>query len=194
MGRLLFFAFIAYLGWLLMGEVEMSGSGPRMDGRQLVVETEDLEFRFDRFGSLSESYMVFGGNNDQMKNSLTHATLAALPMSDARLIAQRYPDFHMCKSPGAKQAQRATKTMSVVGGGASARRNLIKVVDLHEQRIRSGGERTCVSLKGSPLELDSVRVKADGTDITGRVGPMYRRTSFFFADHVELADCKALLR
>jgi hypothetical protein len=193
MGRLLLFGFFVYLGYLLLGEVEMSGSSPRTDGRYLVVETDDLEFRFHRMGSFSESYMLFGGNK-LGRNSLAHAFLAGLPVTEARLIAQRYPDFHMCKSPGAKRAQRATKSMSVVGAGASVRRKLNKVVNLHEKRLRSGGERTCVSLSGAPLELDSVSLKADGSDVTRQVGSLYRRSSFFYAEQVEIADCQPLLR
>jgi hypothetical protein len=194
MGRVVVFVLLVAAGYWLMNTLGVSGLGPRVDGRQLVIETSDLEVRFSRTGDLSESFMIFGGNNDQLKNSMTHVTLAGLPMAHARTIHQSYPDFHRCKSPGAPQAQGLTETMSLIGADRGAQSALIDVVNLHKKRVGDGDERTCVTLTGAQLELDSVRLRHDGTDITREVRPALRRTRFYVADEVEILDCQLLLR
>jgi hypothetical protein len=194
MGRVVVFVLLIVAGYWLMNTLGVSGLGPRVDGRQLVIETSDLEVSFSRMGDLSESFMVFGGNNDQLKNSMTHVTLSALAMPHVRTIHQSYPDFHECKSPGAPQAQRLTETMSLIGADRGAQSALIDVVNLHKQQVGGGGERTCVTLTGAQLDLDSVRLRHDGTDITREVRPALRRTRFYVADEVEILDCQLLLR
>jgi hypothetical protein len=194
MGRVVVFVLLIAAGYWLMNTLGVSGLGPRVDGRHLVIETSDLELRFSRMGDLSESFMVFGGNNDQPKNSMTHVTLSALAMPHVRTIHQSYPDFHKCKSPGAPQAQRLTETMSLIGADRGAQSALIDVVNLHKKRVGGGGERTCVTLTGAQLDLDFVRLRHDGTDITREVRPALRRTRFYVADEVEILDCQLLLR
>ena len=54
-------------------------------------------------GSLHETYMLFGGDAQQHRNSITHVIAAGLPILNARAISDIYPDFYMCKSPGAKR-------------------------------------------------------------------------------------------
>lgn len=194
MGRVVVFVLLIAAGYWLMNTLGVSGLGPRVDGRHLVIETSDLELRFSRMGDLSESFMVFGGNNDQPKNSMTHVTLSALAMPHVRTIHQSYPDFHKCKSPGAPQAQRLTETMSLIGADRGAQSALIDVVNLHKKRVGGGGERTCVTLTGAQLDLDFVRLRHDGTDITREVRPALRHTRFYVADEVEITDCQLLLR
>lgn len=159
-----------------------------------MLDTKDFEVRFARTAGLCDSFMIFGGNNDQHENSFTHAILSGLPISHAREISQSYPDFHMCKSPGAKRAQRLTETLSMIGANGRAKRALIDVVSEHGKRVSSGGERTCVRMSGSGLELDSVRLKANGDDVTRDIARLHSRSRFYLADEVRLVDCQSLLR
>jgi hypothetical protein len=194
MGRVVVFVLLIAAGYWLMNTLGVSGLGRRVDGRQLVIETSDLEVRFSRVGDLSESFMVFGGDNDQRKNSMTHVTLSALAMPHVMMISQSYPDFHRCESPGAPQAQSLTETMSLIGADRGAQSALIDMVDLHKKRVGGSGERTCVTLTGAQLELESVRLRHDGTDITREVRPALRHTRFYVVDTVEAPDCQLLLR
>jgi hypothetical protein len=194
MGRVMVFVLLVAAGYWLVNTLGVSGLGPRVDGRQLVIETSDLELRFSRMGDLSESFMLFGGDNDQRKNSMTHVTLSGLAMPHVRTIQQSYPDFHKCNSPGAPQAQRLTKSMSLIGADRGAQSALVDAVNLYKKRVGGGGERTCVTLTGAQLELDSVRLKHDGTDITREVRPALSHNRFYVADDVEIPDCQLLLR
>lgn len=194
MGRLLVFVLVMAAAYLFVNRLDSSAPGLREDGRQVVLETAQLEARFSRVGDLSESFMLFGGSVDRATNSLTHATLSGLAMRHARLIHQSYPDFHRCKSPGAAQAQRLVETMSLIGATRSARNGLADAVDLYGERLRSGGEQTCLAISGQHLTLDSVHLKEDGRDLTREVVPAFRGTRFTLAESVELNDCESLLR
>ena len=193
MARLLLFAALFAAGYFLLERIDSDGQGPRLEGGQVVVETEQLEARFSRLGAVSESFMLFGGSDDRAANSLTDATLATLAIRHAQLIHQTYPDFHKCKSPGAPRAQRLTQTTSFIGADGDAESALVEAVDLHRRRVRASGDRTCLTVSGEELALDSVRGKADGTDLTGQVGRAYQGRTFYLARSVEVPDCRRLL-
>lgn len=181
-------------GYLLIDKVGVNPfGGPAVSGREVVVETQQLRARFSKLGAFSDSYMVFGGNADRATNSVSDAILATLAVRHAELISQTYPDFHMCSSPGAAQAQRLVEDMTFVAANRAARRALAEVVDLHGRRVRSGGERTCVSVSGVELVLDSVQLKHDGQDITHETAGAFERSNFYLAERVELPSCEALL-
>jgi len=200
MGQLVMFVLLVGGGlWLFdgcvgVGALDPRGVGTRVEGKAVVREAGQLEARFSMVGSLDESYMLFGGDATQHRNSFTHAIIAGLPIREARLIASRYPDFHLCKSPGARDAQRLTEDVSFVAADRAARSALVKAVDLFEDRLGSGGERTCIRITGAPLELDSVHIRQNGEDITRQVARAYAKMDLALARRVQIEDCRALLQ
>jgi hypothetical protein len=193
MNRVLVFIILAAAVYYAIDRIEAS-SGPRVEGRQVLVETEDLEVHFTRGPAFSEAFMIFGGTNADMRNMVGDALLSTLAMRHASLIHQRYPDFHLCKSPGAAQAKRYVEAMNLIGTTRSARRAVREAIDVHAERIRGGGERTCISLAGAALFFESVSLKADGRDVTGDFGHALRTNPYYLAEEAELVDCAALLR
>jgi hypothetical protein len=198
MGRLLAFAVIMGASWLLVNHLGLSidprGVGTRVEGREVVRDSGQLEARFSRVDSLEDTYMLFGGDAAQHRNSLSHAIIAGLPMRHARLIAASHPDFHLCKSPGAEQAQRLTENLSLVAADRAVRNALEEALGLYEDRLHGSGERTCIRLRGASLLLDSVRGRENGEDITAEVTPHFERSHFVLAERVKIEDCSALLR
>jgi hypothetical protein len=180
--------------WWLVNRLEAAPQGVVVNGNQVVVQTDDIEATFRRIAPVFASYMVFGGNNDQRQNSMVHALVAGLPMPKARAIHASYPDFHRCASPGAAQAKQSIESMQMIGTTRAARSALIEAVDLHAERIRSGGDRTCLTFSGAELMLDSIHLRRDGQDVTQELGRLFGRSRFFLADQVELPDCVSLLR
>lgn len=202
MGRFVvtFFLLIA-IGMVAVNGISFSwleprGVGTRIEGREVVLNADQLEARFSMVGTLDESYMLFGGDTQQRPNSITHATLAGLATHQARFIAERYPDFHRCSSPGAKQAQAFTQPMSFVAADRAALDTLSEALALFEERLREDGDRTCIHVKGAPLSLDSVRVDTEGVseDISHEVLPKFAGVNFVLAETVEIEDCRTLLR
>jgi len=198
MGRILFFVLLVGTGWFLLNVIGVSidprGVGTKIEGREVTLDADQLEARFRTAGTLQESYMLFGGDAKQRRNSLTHVTAAGLPIRNARAIASVYPDFHMCKSPGAKQAMQHTQTLSFVAADRAALNTLIDALELFEERLGSGGERTCISVAGAPLALESVHVEENGADITREIAPMLEQSKLVLAQSVQIQDCRSLLR
>ncbi len=179
-----------------LSSLDLRGVGTRIEGRRVVLESGQLEAHFSKAGSIEESYMLFGGDLQEHRNSIMHATIAGLATQHARFIAARHPDFYMCKSPGAKPAQQLTETMALVAGDRAALSALDEAATLFHERVRAGGERTCIHLRGAPLVLESVRIE-DGEvsqDISHEVVPKFVAMNFVLAESVELEDCKTLLR
>jgi hypothetical protein len=176
--------------------LDLGGVGTQVEGRSVVRRADRVEARFTKIGSLEESYMLFGGDASQRANQINHASFAGLPTHDARAIASRYPDFYMCKSPGAKWAQDRTEAMSIIAGNREAVRTLERALALFNERLQAGGERTCVRVKGAPLSLDSVELDLgeQREDVTAKFQQMAAQTSFVLAESVEIEDCQTLLR
>ncbi len=196
--RLVIFLLIMAATWWLVSRLEVASQRVEVDASRVVVRTEDFETTFRKVGPMSGSFMVFGGNNDQHRNLATHALVAGLPMQHARSIHASYPDFHRCASPGAAQAKRYIEDLSLIASTRAARDTLVDVVDLHAERIRSGGDRTCMTLAGERLMLESIRLRQDGQDLTQDVTPelgqAFSRSHVYLAEQVAIPDCATLLR
>ncbi len=170
------------------------GLGTRVEASTVVRDMKDFETTFSRVEDVADAYMIFGGDAKQRVNGFTHASVAALPIQEARWIAQRHPDFHRCASPGSKLAKDRIAPMSFVAADGTARDALAEAVELHEDRLRDDGDRTCFRVRGARLEIESIRVKHDDQDVTRRFAKPLSKTDFYLAEQVELADCAALLR
>jgi hypothetical protein len=198
MARIFFFILLTITGWFLLNLIGVSidprGTGATIEGRNITLDAGQLEARYRITGSLSETYMLFGGDAQQHPNSIVHVTAAGLPMFNARAIAAVHPDFYMCKSPGAKQAMSHTQTLSFVAADRDSLNNLEDAVELFEERLASGGERTCISVIGAPISLESVKVVENGADLTRDIAPAFKQTKLVFAQSVQIQDCQPLLR
>jgi hypothetical protein len=193
MGRLLLVVSIGLVVYWIYTSVSQSAFSLISGGEAMIVTTDDLEVHFQTEGPISDSFMVFGGHSGRVKNSFTDATLATLAIEEARNLHQSYPDFHRCSSPGAIAAQDAVETTHFVAADTGAREGLSGAVELHAMRVRSGGDRTCVAIRGQRLRLSAVKVKQDGTDVTDQIGPAYD-DPIVYAEGVEVIDCQAALR
>jgi len=191
---LLFIAFMALLAPLLLN---WPGGGnplaPSFEGREIVIQTDDLEVRFDRYGPVSETYMLFGGTDGEMKNAITNVFVSGLAIRHASFISQRYPKFYRCSSPGAAQAKQLIEDMALIAADGSTRNTLKRAIALHEDSVASGGDRTCLRFHGEQISLRSAKHREGGFDLTSEFSKGYRQTDFFFVSGAEITDCKALL-
>jgi hypothetical protein len=199
MGRLLLSSLVLGGAWFLVNHVGIAsldprGVGTRVDGREVVRDMGEAEARFSVVGSADAAYMLFGGQVAPRRHSVVHATVAGLPIQHARLIAASYPDFHLCKSPGAPQAQRFTENLSLLAANRGARDALAEALDLYHARIGGDGERTCIQVAGAPLDLESVRLRDGSRDFTDQVARALARERIVLAERVQILDCRELLR
>jgi hypothetical protein len=196
MGRILLIALVVFGALWLTDRVGLApgGAGTRVDGRTVWREADQIEGRFVRSAPLEATWMVFGGDAGGQRNALAHATVAGLDLRHARALAARHPDFHLCSSPGAREAQGLTEVYSLVASTGAVRDAAREAVRQHDERIRRGGERTCLRVRGAHLDLQGARVAADGRDISSEVVPAFRQVRFVLAEEAEVADCGPLLR
>jgi hypothetical protein len=194
MARLVTLLLVIGAIYFAANRIDIFGSGPRIDGNRVTVETADLELHFQSRGSVANSYMVFGGTVVPGPNGLGDVAISTLPMDRARSISRSYPDFHRCKSPGAAQAKRFMESTTFFAADRSTRSALEQAIALHDERVRSGGERTCVSVNGVDLRTESIRVRQDGSDITQQFSRILDRSRLVLAKSADVVDCRTMLR
>ena len=187
-------AIVVVAGFWVADFVAVGGVGTRVDGQTVWRDVDQIRARFLRTSRLDGEWMIFGGDPGGRKNSLVHATVAGLDVRSARGIASQYPDFHLCKSPGAARAQNLTEAFSYVAANRSARNAMREALRLHGERVAAGGERTCLRVRGSELALQEIRLADGNRDLSGEMLPAFRKTRFVLAEHAEVTDCRALLQ
>ncbi len=194
MGKLLVLVLLALAGYWAFTQYGGGTRGLRIEGRDVHLSTDDLDVQFSEQLDYDDALMIFGGDNSQPRNSITHVTIAALPIEQARLIHRDHPDFHRCSSPGARQAQRSIETFSLLGSSSRARRALVKAVDRHEEQLRSGGDRTCLRVHGARLQVASARVRETGQELGPKLARSLRHTQLLLASDASIVDCESALR
>jgi hypothetical protein len=191
---LLFIVFMALVAPLVLDwSFGSNPLAPSIQGQELVIQTDDLEVRFHRYGAAADTYMLFGGMDGEMKNGISNVFVSGLAIRHASFISERYPKFYMCSSPGAAQAKQLIEDMALVAANGSIRKTLKKAVALHDKAVASGGERTCLRFRGERISLRSAKHREGGFDLTPQLAKGYRRTDFYFVSDAEISACKALL-
>ena len=153
---LLVFAAAAYYGARQMEWVSPSFElqGPPGPGQVLVADAAG-KATFTVLGPAEQTYMLFGGTASS--NADSHAMVFGLELDEVRRIARRHPDFYMCNSPGASEAQGLLKSVEMVAD----RRTVSKVKDglkEHEKRLGGGDRRLCATLRGQWLALEKLEM------------------------------------
>jgi hypothetical protein len=159
---------------------------------ELIVDAGDFDVYFDLMEPISETYMVFGGQHMKHKNAIGSVTLAAISMTDAIPIYERYPDFHRCSSPGAARAKNAVNQMNLVAADSDVLDTLKTVLSEHNDSIRQGGDRVCVRLDGAVLEMTAAVVREADEDIMGKL-PRQARSNDFYVESAEIVDAQSAL-
>lgn len=127
-----------------------------------------------------------------ISDAFSSISLAELPIRAARSIYASYPDFHLCKSPGAPLAQSSVVDLDIVPAGSGVLKKLRKVLAQHKASIHQGGDRVCVKLEGEVLKLTSAIVREMNENIIDRLPPQVHH-EYFFVESAELIDAKEAL-
>jgi hypothetical protein len=159
-----------------------------------VRQTDDLEVLFNPQESLYETFMIFGGHVDRkLRNSFSDYSMGALEIGEATLIQAKHPDFHLCRSPGATLAQSKIRNLTLVMENPQAAEIVEDSIELHNERLAEGGDRTCIELRGNRVEPVTVRLREDGTDISQDILPKLRNLTYYLIEGAEIRDCRTLL-
>ena len=159
--------------------VNCSQSGPTVTADEVIVKTDKMDVHFSRVEPFAKTYIIFSGIEINQSGAFSKVALSGLDIYTARSIYSRYPDFHMCKSPGAPLAQRAVRDLDIVQTNSKVLKNLRKTLDKHRASIQQDGERVCVKLEGEVLKLTSAIVRELNQDITNQLPPQVHHDYFF---------------
>ena len=177
---------------LIIGCGMNSNSAEFGEDDELIVEAGDLDVYFELMEPVSETYMVFGGGHVKHKNAFGSVTLAAISMTDAIPIYERYPDFHRCSSPGAARAKNAVNQMNIVAADSDVLETLKAVLSEHKDSIRQGGDRVSIIERNKRLLRFLFIIFAADEDIMDDL-PRQARTNFFYVESAEIVDAQSAL-
>lgn len=156
------------------GDMDMEGPDPGCDMVQVngdfVVEHEtNFTARFAVGEPYTKTVMLFGGEAIEDDNVLSNAYVMGLDKEDALQLAEDYPDFYLCSSPGGQAAASMVRTYDLVPASCEVYEKLVTALRVFARNRASGGDRTSIRFEGAPLELESVVDDASGVDVTDQI-------------------------
>jgi len=140
-----------------------------MDGDAVLEHTKDFTARFSVGAHYTKTLMLFGGDSITEDNTLSGAFIFGLDKADAQMLAQKYPDFYLCSSPGGQEASKYIVSYDLVPQTCDIYDQLIGAIKLYNANVTRGGDRTSLQLEGAPLQLEMVTADATGEDVTSQV-------------------------
>jgi hypothetical protein len=191
---LLVVGLIGGAGFLMMNYVSSNPLETRYENGQLVVRSDPVEARFYRVGPVQDSYMMFGALVSDKQGFVANVVISTIAQAQVSALAQRYPDFDRCSSPGASEAKSMVQSMNLIAASGSVRRVLVKAVKLHDERINESGERTCISLEGEELTMTSAHLWEHDMDVTQEYSQRDAMNGFYLVNEASIVDCSAILQ
>jgi hypothetical protein len=190
MKAILVVAVLALVGWWVFHLLAAAGgSEVSMTDSEVMLATDDLDVRFSRGESVDATYMIFGGAHTDHGNAIGKVGLSAIDVRRARPIHAKHPDFHKCKSPGARLAQNSVVQLDLVPANGKAFQKLKSAIAQFSRNLDSAGDRVCVNLQGESLKLQSVEVREEQQSLTEQFGSR----DYLLVTSVDTVDCKAAL-
>ncbi len=161
----------------------------------ITITTEVVTYEAGDYGAklldsreFQNTYMLFGGGYFEDKNLMNPIALAGIEIADAKRIYARYPDFHLCASPGAALAQPKVKHLNLIPADGQVLDELMATIEEYEDNLGNDGDRVCVSLTG---EIQVIRSALPEHNIGITDQPL--RQTFHLIHSSERIDCKSLL-
>lgn len=164
-----------------VGDVEMNdgaagnqADGPycadvTRDGDIVELQEEDVTARFVAGEPYERTVMLFGGEPVTFDNAVSNVYIIGLDKDDALMLADQYPDFYLCSSPGGQAAQAFILAYDLVPATCEVYDQIVRALADYDRNNARGGDRTSLRLEGAPLTLESVTVDATGEDVTDQL-------------------------
>lgn len=171
-------------------------AGPNTDcdnvtivGDQVTVHEETVTARLTMGELKTNTVMMFGGDTVDFDDAVSNVALKALDQTDAVMLAQTYPDFYLCSSPGGLAAQNYIVQFDLVPASCQVYDQLVSALADLKRAAASGTDRVSLKFDGAPLTLDSVTFDASGLDATDQLQDL----NFYLVTKVEQITGESLL-
>jgi len=162
------------------------------EDNELYVEAADVDAYFELHEEFSETYMLWIAKRETHETAFNEFFLDGISMADLRPVYRAYPDFYMCKSPGAPRAQKAMQPMNIIAADSSVLEALNEAVSEFNNSRGKGIDRVTVYLEGVKLEMTAAIARKAGQDILNRL-PQQQRSDYFLVEYAEIVDAQAAL-
>jgi hypothetical protein len=141
----------------------------QVDGEMAIELEQDFTARFAIGEPYEKTLMLFGGEEVEEENTFSNAYIFGLDKEDAVRLAEMYPDFYLCSSPGGMAASMYIVPYDLVPASCEVYDALTRALRVFRRNAATGGDRTSLRIEGAPLELISVTANATGEDVTAEV-------------------------
>ena len=170
---------------LSIGDEQVVGDG------EVVVSLKQLDVHFQRAGTFSETYMVFGGSDLTQADTINKIWISGIDLDEAIAIHERYPD--KCKSSGAALAQNALLDLDIIPADSEVLKSLRNAVSLHERNFANDGDRIFVKLGGEVLKMTRAIIREVDGDVTDQL-PSQMRHDYYLVKSAEIIEAKTVFQ
>ena len=193
MKTLLTLIVIVFAIWRLYGFLKDPTEHITVASSTVTVDAGDFVAELSVTGEYKKTYMIFGGTYFKDKQFIRSISLSGLRIAYAKRIYARYPDFHLCASPGAALAQPKVESLDLIPVDKRAFNELLDSVNKHQENFANGDERICVSLSGKTLSPDYTDIV--GKNSTEEMRYLFKipQGSYYLINSAKILDCKNLL-
>jgi hypothetical protein len=160
---------------------------------EITVHMKDLDVCFTRDDRFSSTYMLFGGDHMTDKRMIIPLFISGVDAEDGKDIAVQYPDFWMCKSPGASRAQSCCMQLNLVPSNADITEDIKDTIANFKESLGDEEDRVCIKLQGDILRLKSVIFVEQNEDITSQLARQFESMDCRFITRAEQVGWKQVL-
>jgi hypothetical protein len=141
----------------------------RIEDDVLVEQVDQVTATFMIGEPYTKTVMLFGGEPWDHENAVSNVYIIGLDKEDALMLAEIYPDFYLCSSPGGMEAQKYILDYDLVPASCDVYQDIVAALQVFDRNRSTGGDRTSLRFDGAPLELESVIVDETGEDVTDQL-------------------------
>lgn len=181
------------LGHLAIRYVRKNPLDPEIVDSQVVVESQDFKVHFRRSGNVEGTYFVAKAESEDWTPRPVNATLHVFGMQDGTEYARSFADFHVLGSESSARLDAIATPLSLVAANRETYNELAGLVDDHESRASSKGERLCLTLSGEALSIEAAESLEDGHDVTHTV-TQTNTAPIVYVDKLDVGDCTEMLK
>jgi len=190
---LAFLILVVVLGQLAVRYVRVNPLGPRVEGNELLVESQEYSVRFQRNGAFAGTYLLVGVASQDWGREPVNVRVRAFDRAAARDYLRSYPDLHRYGSESSARLSAIAPRVSLIAANWKTYGDLRALIDTDEQRTAAGGERLCLRVSGESVTLTAAESLDDGRDATDLLTRSNSDGPTVYADQIDVGDCAQML-
>ncbi len=162
---------------------------PLVEGRVLIVDTQEHEVRFALDGPVEATYLVTNATRRDWSDEPENALLSVVDFRTTSEILRAHPDQHAYGSGADLQLENLSAPLALIAGNLLAYGDLIGLIDDYAARVEEQGSWLCVTVSGQALRFTAAELLGDGGDTTAMFSKRLDARRSLLATRVTVEDC-----